>query len=182
MIKLAGAIEEVLLTKRIYEGNIINLRVDTISLPGGRTVIREVVEHSGAVAIVPMNEKGEILLVRQYRHAVGKSLLEIPAGKLEPGESMTDCARRELLEETGYEAAGLQRLISFFSTPGFTNEMLHLFLATGLTYKGQKTDDDEDIDVVTMPFERAIDLVWEGEICDAKSIAGIFAACYHKKS
>ncbi|MDF9407315.1 NUDIX hydrolase [Pelotomaculum isophthalicicum JI] len=172
---MAGKVEEILLTKRIYEGNNVNLRVDTISLPGGRTAIREVVEHSGAVAIVPVNEKGEILLVRQYRHAVGKSLLEIPAGKLEPGESMTDCAGRELLEETGYEAASLHRLISFFSTPGFTNEMLHLFLATGLTYVGQKPDDDEDIDLVIMPFERAIELVWEGEICDAKSIAGILA-------
>jgi len=182
VIKLAGAIETVLSTKRVYEGNIINLRIDTISLPGGRTANREVVEHAGAVAIVPVNEKGEILLVRQFRHAAGKSLLEIPAGKLEPGESVLDCAGRELLEETGYEATGLKKLISFFSTPGFTNEMLHLYLATGLTYKGQNPDDDESIDVVTVPFERAIELIWEGEICDAKSVAGILAAHYLKIS
>jgi len=169
------------LAKRVYEGNIINLRVDTITLPGGRTAKREVVEHSGAVAVVPVNEKGEILLVRQYRHATGKSLLEIPAGKLEPGESMTDCAGRELLEETGYEATKLKKMVSFFSTPGFTNEMLHLFLATGLAYKGQKLDDEEDIDVLTMPFGRAIELIWKGEICDAKSIAGILAAPHYLK-
>lgn len=145
-------------------------------MPGGRTSTREVVEYAGAVAIVAVNEKGELLLVRQYRHAVGKTLLEIPAGKLEPGEEPMASARRELLEETGCEAERLIKLISFYSTPGFTTEELHLFLATGLSLKEQHLDDDEFIDVETVPYERALEMIWTGEICDAKSVAGIFAA------
>lgn len=168
--------EKVLSSKRVYEGRIINLRVDTVSFPGGRTGAREVVEYAGAVAIVPVNEKGELLLVRQYRHAVGKTLLEIPAGKLEPGEEPLSSARRELLEETGFAAEYVTKLISFYSTPGFTTEELHLFLATGLTLKEQDLDEDEFIDVVPVPFERALEMIWTGEICDAKSVAGIFAA------
>lgn len=173
---MTGTAEQVLATKRIYEGKIINLRVDTVSLPGGRTATREIVEHAGAVAIVPVLHEDQILLVRQFRHAAGKSLLEIPAGKLEPGESAHACAGRELLEETGYAANNLQKLVSFFSSPGFTNEMLHLYLATGLTHRGQEPDDDEQIEVVAIPLARAVALIREGGICDAKSIAGIFAA------
>lgn len=175
---LAGKIEEKLFTKRVYEGKIINLRVDTITLPGGKTTTREVVEHAGAVAIVPINEKNEIILVQQYRYATGKVLLEIPAGKLEPGESAPNCAGRELLEETGYAAADLQELISFFSTPGFSDEKLHIFLARELTYYKQQLDEDENIDVVIMPLVQAVDLIWAGEICDAKTIAGILAVYY----
>ncbi|MDD3652985.1 MAG: NUDIX hydrolase [Desulfotomaculaceae bacterium] len=174
--------EKMLSTKRLYEGKVINLRVDTVTVPGGRTATREVVEHTGAVAIVPVNEKREILMVRQYRYAAGKSLLELPAGKLEPGEDPLACAQRELLEETGFAASSCQRLISFFSTPGYTNEILHLFLATGLTQKEQNLDDDENIDVEPVPFEHAINLIWEGAICDAKSVAGIFAAHYLEKN
>ncbi|OPX86254.1 MAG: ADP-ribose pyrophosphatase [Pelotomaculum sp. PtaB.Bin104] len=175
-------IEKTLSVKRLYEGKIINVRVDTVSLPGGGTATREVVEHAGAVGVVPVNEQGEILLVRQYRYAAGKTLLEIPAGKLEPGEDPLACARRELLEETGYAASGCERLISFYSTPGFTNETLYLFLATGLTQKEQNLDEDEDIAVVPVPFEQAIDFIWSGEICDAKSVAGIFAVYYREKN
>jgi len=177
-MKLTDITERIISTKRVYDGKIINLKVDTVSLPDGRTATREVVEHAGAVAIVPLNEKGELLLVRQYRYAAGKSLLEIPAGKLEPGENPLECARRELLEETGYEAGDLQQLFSIFSTPGFTNEVLHLFLATGLILKGQTPDEDENIEVISIPFKRSIELIWKGEICDAKSIAGILAAHY----
>lgn len=126
--------------------------------------------------MVPINNKRELLLVRQYRHAVGKTLLEIPAGKLEPGEDPATSAKRELLEETGFEAERLIRLFSFFSTPGFTTEKLHLFLAVGLKLSKQNLDEDEFIDVVTVPFEQALKMIWTGEICDAKSVAGIFAA------
>lgn len=162
-------------SKRIYEGKIINLRVDTVAFPNGRTGTREVVEYPGAVAVVPVNERGELLLVRQFRHAVGKTLLEIPAGKLEVGEDPLASARRELLEETGYEAERLNRLFGFFSTPGFTTEELHLFLATGLQLKEQNLDEDEFIDVVAVPFEQAVGMIWAGAICDAKSVAGILA-------
>ncbi|MCL6560366.1 MAG: NUDIX hydrolase [Firmicutes bacterium] len=167
--------EKTLSSKRVYEGKIINLRIDTVTLPGGRTGTREVVEYAGAVAVVPVNKKSELLLVRQYRHAVGKTLLEIPAGKLEPGEDPPVSAGRELLEETGYEAEHLRPLIRFYSTPGFTTEELHLFLATGLTLKKQNLDEDEFIDVVPVPFKRALEMIWAGEIRDAKSVAGILA-------
>ena len=163
-------------SKKIYQGRIINLRVDEVSLPDGKTTSREVVEHAGAVAVVPVNEKGELLLVRQYRYAAGKTLLEIPAGKLEPEEDCFSCAERELLEETGYEAGNLRRLISFYSTPGFTNEQIHLYLATDLTLKKQNLDEDEFIDVEAVSLKQALKMALSGEICDAKSVAGILTA------
>lgn len=173
---LARFEEKVISSRRVYEGRIINLRVDTVEMPGGRIGTREVVEYHGAVAVVALNVNGELLMVRQYRHAVGRELLEIPAGKIEPDEVPAVCARRELLEETGYEAAELKPLIQFFSTPGFTTEELHLFVATGLTPGEQDLDDDEFIDVLAVPFEKALAMVRSGEICDAKSVVGILAA------
>jgi len=167
--------EKMISSKRIYEGRIINLRVDTVTLPNGKTSKREIVEYAGAVAVVPMNKNGELLLVRQYRYAVGQTLLEIPAGKIEPGEDYAVSAGRELLEETGFTASNLKPLISFYSTPGFTNEQIHLFLATDLKLKKQKLDDDEFIDVVTVTLKQALEMIWSGKICDAKSVAGILA-------
>lgn len=167
--------EKVLSSKRVFEGKVINLRVDTVELPGGRSGLREVVEYPGAVAVVALNEGGELYLVRQYRHAVTKELLEIPAGKIEPGENPELCAGRELLEETGCKAGKLEPLLRIFSTPGFTTEEMHVFLATGLEPGEQSPDEDEFIDVETVPLERAVEMVWSGEICDAKSVAGILA-------
>jgi len=178
---LSKYMEKVLSSDRVFEGKIINLRVDTVELPGGRAGVREVVEYPGAVAVVALNDGGELYLVRQYRHPVAKELLEIPAGKMEPGESTEDCARRELLEETGCVAEELKPLLRFFSTPGFTTEEMHLFLAAGLAQGEQSPDDDECIDVVTVPFERAVEMVWSGEICDAKSVAGILAAQEYRR-
>ncbi|MFA4884637.1 MAG: NUDIX hydrolase [Desulfotomaculaceae bacterium] len=169
-------------SRRVYEGRIINLRVDTVALRDGNTCTREVVEYAGAVAIVPVNEKDELLLVRQFRYAVGKTLLELPAGKIEPGEDYTTSAGRELQEETGYEAKIIDPLISFFTTPGFTNERINVFTATGLTLKKQNLDDDEFIDVELVSFERALDMIATGEICDAKSVAGILAYNYLKRT
>ncbi len=160
----------------IYRGKIVNLRVDQVSLPNGKTSRREVVEHAGAVAIVPVNENRELLLVRQYRYAAGMALLEIPAGKLEQGEDYAACAGRELTEETGYVAGKLKHIISFYSTPGFTNEQIHLFLATELTLKKQNLDEDEFIEVETVGLDQAQEMVISGAIRDAKSIAGILAA------
>lgn len=168
--------DKVLDSNMIYRGSVINLRVDTVKFPNGRTGKREVVEHSGAVAIIPVNQDGQLFLVRQYRHAVGKSLLEIPAGRIEPGEDLESSARRELLEETGCEAKELVRLCSFFSTPGFTSEELHIFFASGLTLLEQNLDEDEFVEVLQVPWEKAIKMIWSGEICDAKSVAGILAA------
>lgn len=168
-------------SKKIYRGRIINLRVDEVSLPDGKTTNREVVEHAGAVAVVPVNEKGELLLVRQYRYAVGKTLLEIPAGKLNPGEDYASCAGRELTEETGYKAGNLKYLISFYTTPGFTNEQIHLFLATDLTLIKQNLDEDEFIDVETVSLKQALGMVLSGEIYDAKSVAGILTVLSFQK-
>lgn len=168
-------------SKTIYQGRIVNLRVDEVSLPDGKTTNREVVEHAGAVAVVPVNEKGDLLLVRQYRYAVGMTLLEIPAGKLRPGEDYASCAERELIEETGYKPSNLKHMISFYSTPGFTNEQIHLFLATDLTLKKQNLDEDEFIDVETVSLKEALGMILSGEICDAKSIAGILTVLSFQK-
>lgn len=168
--------EKMIYSKKIYEGRIVNLRVDEVVLPDGKNTSREVVEYAGAVAVVPVNEKGELLLVRQYRYAVGETLLEIPAGKIERGEDYASSAARELVEETGYEAGNLKHLISFYSTPGFTNEQIHLFLATELALKKQDLDEDEFIEVETVNMKKAAEMIMSGEICDAKSVVGILTA------
>lgn len=168
-------IEQLIFSRRIYQGKILNLRVDTVKLPNGHEATREVVEHSGAVAIVALTEQDEVILVRQYRHAVGKVMLEIPAGKLEPGEQPEKCAHRELSEETGYHAKDLQLLFRFFSTPGFANEEMYLYLARGLTCHNQHTDDDESIEIMRIPLKEVIKMIKTGEIFDAKTIIGILA-------
>jgi ADP-ribose pyrophosphatase len=182
VIIMSNLIEKVLDSNMIYRGRIANLRVDTVELPDGRTGKREVVEHAGAVAIVPVNEVGQLLLVRQYRHAVGKILVEIPAGIIEPGEELELSARRELQEETGCKAKELTRLCSFFSSPGFTSEELHIFFASGLTQLEQNLDDDEFLELFPVPWEQAINMILSGEICDAKSVAGILAADRYMKN
>ncbi|MFZ5632249.1 MAG: NUDIX hydrolase [Bacillota bacterium] len=168
--------EKTIGSETVYRGKIVNLRVDEVELPNGNNTRREVVEHGGAVAVVPINEKNEVLMVRQYRYPVGKVLLEIPAGKLEKGEDPAACAARELEEETGFKAGSMKHLFSFYSTPGFTNEILYLYLAGGLTHLGIHPDEDEFIQLHYVPLERALEMVDRGEICDAKSIIGILAA------
>ncbi|MFZ5644330.1 MAG: NUDIX domain-containing protein [Bacillota bacterium] len=163
-------------SKTIYEGKILNLRVDTVELPNGKTANREVVEHSGAVAVVSLTEKNEILMVRQFRYSVDKVLLEIPAGKIEAGEDPEFCASRELVEETGYEAEEMRRLCSFYASPGFTDEVMYAYLARGLKYKGERPDEDEFLQIEPIPLEKALKLIEDGEICDAKSIVGILSA------
>lgn len=157
-----------------FRGKILNVRVDEVLLPDGRVSTREVVEYSGAVAIVPLTDKREVVLVRQYRHPVGRELIEIPAGKIEPGEEPVACARRELSEEVGLEAGRLDYLGKFYPTPGFANELTHLFLATELSPCAASPDDGEFIEVLRLPFEEALKKVLSGEICDAKTICGLF--------
>jgi ADP-ribose pyrophosphatase len=117
---MSNLTEKVLHSNMIYRGKILNLRVDTVELPDGRISKREIVEHSGAVIIVPVKEDGQLLMIRQYRSATGRTAMELPAGNIEPGENLDSAALRELQEETGYEAKELVRLCSFFSTPGFS--------------------------------------------------------------
>lgn len=163
-------------SKRIYEGKIISLRVDTVRLPNGRVSTREVIEHKGAVAVVPMLDRERIVLVRQYRQPAGRVLLEIPAGGLEPGEDPADCACRELAEEVGYVPGKLTPLFSSYLAPGYSSEILHTFLAEELRPESLERDSDEFLETVTVDLSEAIDLIIAGEIADAKSICGILMA------
>ena len=161
------------MTRHIFSGRVVNLRLETVTLPNGATVEMELIRHPGAAAIIPMKDDGTVMLIRQYRHAVGGFILEIPAGKLDPGEKPRDCAARELEEEIGLRAALLEPVITFFTTPGFTDEVIHIFKATGLTLGIQKLDRDEVLDVIELPLERAIAQIADGTIRDGKTIVGL---------
>jgi len=165
--------ERVLSTQRIYDGRAIGLRVDTVEKPGGRRTTREIVEHGDCVAIVAIDEKGDILLVRQFRGAAGKELLETPAGGVELGENPVEAVCRELQEETGYLPGRVEELGGFYSAPGYCTEYLYLYLAADLTPSFRQAEDTEDIELVRIPFKEIPKLIASGEICDAKSIAGL---------
>jgi ADP-ribose pyrophosphatase len=168
--------EKQLASDQIYTGKILNLRKDRVRLPDGREAVREVVEHPGAVAVVALDAEKNVYLVRQYRYPVGRILLEIPAGKLDPGEEPLACARRELAEETGLRALEWRLLATFYTTPGFSTELMHLFLATGLETFYAEADADEFLELEKLPLKEAINQTLDGTIRDAKSIAGILAA------
>ncbi len=168
--------ERVLETRRVYEGRVVRLRVDKVALPDGRSAQREVAEHEPVVVIVPLDGDGNVLLVRQYRLPVKQFLLELPAGGIDPGESTEEAVQRELREETGQRARRLERLAAFYASPGYCDELMHLFLATELEHSPLAGDSDESIEVVPMPLAEALALVEEGEICDAKTIIGLWAA------
>ncbi len=168
--------EKTIESRRIFEGRIVNMRVDTVELPNGRTSTREVVEHRGAVAIVPMLDHETVVLVRQYRQPVGGTLLEIPAGTLEKGEEPFDCASRELAEEIGYHPEKLTKMFHSYLAPGYSTEMLHTFLAEDLKRVGENRDADEFMEIVTMSLTDAVEMIRSGEIIDAKSICGLLLA------
>lgn len=159
--------------KSIFKGRKLELVLDTVTLPNGRDVERELVLHPGAVVIVPLVRPGVLLLLKQYRHAVGDELYELPAGTLEPDEPPETCAARELVEETGFRAASLRMLTSFWSSPGILREKMHLFLAQDLEQTGQDLDADEMIEVQEVTLQDAIEMVRDGRIADAKTIVGI---------
>jgi ADP-ribose pyrophosphatase len=161
--------------REIYRGRVVNLDVESVTLPNGATVELEIIRHQGAVAVVPLKDDGTVVLIHQYRHAAGGYIYEIPAGKLEPGEDPGDCAARELEEEIGCRASALTPILSYFTTPGFTDEVIHLFLATGLVPGGQSLDHDEVLEVVEMPVETAIARIGDGTIRDGKTIIGLQA-------
>lgn len=167
--------EKLLYSERLYEGRILNLRRDRVRLPNGREATREVVEHPGAVAIVALDDGRNVYLVRQYRHPIGRETLEIPAGKLDAGEEPLACARRELAEEVGLAAANWRLVLTFYTTPGFSDEIMYLFLATGLHPYKEESDADEFIEVMRLPLEEAVDQIFKGAIQDAKSMAGLLA-------
>jgi ADP-ribose pyrophosphatase len=167
--------EPTIASQRVYEGRIVSLRVDEVRLASGQTRKREIVEHGGAVAIVAVDDQERVLLVRQFRKPVERFLLEIPAGTLEAGEDPDACARRELTEETGHTAARIERLLGFYSAPGFCTEYLHVYLATGLSEGAASPEEDESIELVREPISRALELIESGQIEDAKSQVGLLA-------
>jgi ADP-ribose pyrophosphatase len=165
-------------SRRIYGGKIFDVRVDTVTLPNGRISQREIIEHGNSVVMVPVDNQRRVLLVRQYRKATEKSLLEAPAGGLEEGEAPEDGALRELQEEVGFTAGKLQRMAGFWLTPGFCTEYMHAYIATDLRPSVLAQDDDENIVVVTVPLSQIPDMIRFGEIEDAKSIAALLMAIY----
>lgn len=165
--------EKTLSSQVIYEGRALKLRVDTVQMPGGRETTREVVEHSDCVAIVALDADNNILLVQQFREAVGKELLEIPAGGIDPGEDPIAAVRREMQEETGYLPGKIVRLSGFYSSPGFCTEYLHLYLASDLVPSQLYAEDTESIRLVPTAITEIPGLIVSGSICDAKSIIGL---------
>jgi len=169
-------------SQRIYEGRVLNLRVDEVRMPSGRRTTREVVEHRGAVAAVALTSDGKVFLVRQWRYAVGGATLELPAGTLEAGESPEQCIHRELIEEIGQRAGSIEPLVSLFVSPGYSNEMIHLFVATDLTPQTAQADEDEDLRVIRMPLAQALKMCEAGEVRDGKTVAGLLCAAAKLRS
>ena len=161
--------------RTVYQGKSVNFRADVIRLPNGKPAVREYMDHPGAVGVVPFLDKKTVVLVRQYRYPVGKTTLELPAGKLDAGETPLSCVRRELREETGLTARKVTPLIEYWPTPAFANEVLTLYVASGLTQGKLCPDDDEFLEVVPMGFQKALDLVRTGQIRDSKTVIGLLA-------
>jgi ADP-ribose pyrophosphatase len=164
-------------TETVFEGKIVTVRVDAVSLANGVKAVREVVEHRPAVAIVPFDDDGQIILVSQFRYPVGEQLLEVPAGIIEEGETPEQCADRELQEEIGYRAREMRSLGSFWTAPGFSDELMYAFVATDLEPSRLEPDEDEDITVVRVPVSRVREMIEAGEIRDSKTIAALLMTC-----
>lgn len=165
--------EELIERSRPFEGKLIGVRVDRVRLPSGRETVREVVEHPGAVAILPILPDGRMLLVRQFRYAVGRALLEVPAGTREPDESAEECARREVQEEVGMRAGRLEHLATFFISPGWCNEQMVIYRAWDLEESQVALEEDEDIQVEVVGPDELPRLMQEGQIADAKTITAV---------
>lgn len=165
-------------SKRVYNGRVINVDIDTVRFPNGSTGELEMVRHPGASAVIPFltdpdSDDPQILLIKQYRYAAGDFIYEIPAGKLDGDEDPKECARRELREETGCTATSIQRLYTFYTTPGFTDETIHAFMATGLTRGDVEHERDEFMSLETVTLSRALELIRSGELKDAKTALAI---------
>ena len=164
--------EETIKSKQLYKGKVVQLRLDTVSLPNGRTKMREILVHPGAAAIVPVLN-GKILLVEQSRTAVGRKTLEIPAGTLEEGESPEDCAKRELIEETGFQASQWDKLTAYYPSPGYSSEVIHIFKARGLE---EVSDTEAELPLHYLDLKEVQARIRAGEIMDSKTIIGVLMA------
>jgi ADP-ribose pyrophosphatase len=168
--------ERLIASQTVFEGRLISVRVDEVELSDGKRARREVAIHPGAAAIVPLLPDGRVVMIRQYRHPAGATLYELPAGVLRVGESPPDCARRELAEETGYQAEDLRLLFSTYLSPGFSSEIIHIFAATGLRpAAGASLDEDERLELVILPLDEAVAMVKRGEVQNAAAICGLLA-------
>ena len=167
-------LDEAFISSKVgFSGRLLQVNIDTVTLPNGRETTRELIHHPGAVAIVPILDDGRMIFVKQYRDPVGTVMNEIPAGKLDPGEEPDVCAARELSEETGYSAQAWQKLTSIVTTPGFTDEVIHLYAARGLEKHAQHTDEDEFIDIVALTPQQVRQMVLAGEIFDSKTLSAL---------
>jgi len=171
--------EKKISSKEIFKGEIIKLYLDKVKLPNEKIATREKVSHPGAVGIVPVNKENKIFLVRQFRYPVSEILMEIPAGKIDKNEKPLECARRELKEEIGAVGGKLIHLITFYSSPGFCDEIMHLYLAVGFVKEKNNLEDDEFLQVVELRMEDAFSFIKSGKIKDAKTIIGILFAQYY---
>ncbi len=174
--------EKTLSSQPIFSGQIIKLRVDTVETSNGRQTTREIIEHADCIAVVAIDNEDNILLVKQFRKPVEKELLEIPAGGIDPGEDPETAVRREMREETGYLPRKLESLGGFYSAPGYCTEYLHLYLASDLTPRRLTAEDTESIKLVRVPVSQIISLINSGNICDAKSVAGLLRFLEYRKA
>jgi len=161
-----------------YRGRSISVFAEEVELSNGRRVTLDIVRHPGAAAVVPFVSEDEVLLIKQFRHAAGGTIFEVPAGKLDGGEDPEACAARELEEEAGQRAGRLERLGEIWTTPGFTDERIHLFAAFELEPVAQRLEEDEVIEVVRVRFDRALEMIWTGELRDAKSALALLHAAH----
>lgn len=168
--------EKTLASELVYDGRLLKVYRDTVELINGRTSWREVIRHPGAVVVVPIDNEGNIHLVRQFRYPYGRAVLEVPAGKLERGEEPFPAAQRELSEEIGAEAAEWTEMGEMLPTPGFCDELQHVYLARGLTFGRTHPDEDEFLEQVSMPLEEAVAMAVDGRLEDSKTVAAILRA------
>ena len=184
VIVVRGSVEE---SSRVYEGKLINVDVESIKLPSGRKIDLEIVRHPGAAAVVPLlsdpsSADPQVLLIHQFRHAAGGPIWEIPAGVLEPGEDPEACARRDLTEETGATARKVEFLTTIYTTPGFTDEQIHLFMATEIERGEPDPEFDEEIETQVKPMSEILEMIRTGEMRDSKSIVSLlYVAGYRLK-
>ena len=167
---------EIIRSDKIYQGRVFGVRCDQVSLPNGKSVELDIVEHPGAVVLVPVDDQSNLWFVRQFRHAGRVELLELPAGSLEPGEPPEACALREVREEIGMAAGHIEKIGEFYMAPGYSTEFLHVYLATDLRPSPLAADDDEFLSVETIPIRQVFEMVEAGQIHDCKTLASLYLA------
>ena len=160
----------------VYDGKLLKVHSDTVHLPDGSTAAREWINHPGAVAVIALTDAGELVLERQFRYPLGRDMIEVPAGKIDPGEDPLATARRELREETGYAASEWTHLATIHLAIGYSNEHIEIYLARGLSHEGATLDDEEFLEVFTLPLATALEWVREGKITDSKTVSTLFWA------